>query len=280
MRKNQYKTTEATNDWSCFYCLKVSLYLESSFSYLFLADAATKSERSVPMPFHRSASFQNLVQSQYGHELDNAAPQKLSMAQAALCFANIHTSLGSSNLGVGHLTAIKPWTPCLPDPDVINYMLLSSRPKRANCGLKDYVSAITKSQVGNCGEKNILVCYFLLQQATPVKYHRVFLWPDDHEFVVLSQEPSEQGLFPENFNDWNDDAVVIDPWIGICASARHYPELWRMKLDTMAAVGIELRAPCFEKGKWLKANVSSWKNMLDNNQKYTLRAHPLSSQCP
>ena len=232
------------------------------------------------MPFHRSASFQNLVQSQYGDELGNADPHKLSVAQAALRFANTHTSLGSSNLGVGHLTAIKPWTPRLLDPDALNNILLSSRLERANCSLKDYVSAVTKSQVGNCGEKNILVCYFLLQQATPVICDRVLLWPDDHEFVVLNQKPSEQGLFPENFNDWNDDAVVIDPWIGICASARHYPELWRMKLDTMAAVGIELRAPCFEKGKWLKANVSSWKNMLDNNQKYALRAHPLISQCP
>jgi hypothetical protein len=36
------------------------------------------------------------------------------------------------------------------------------------------------------------------------------------------------------------NATVLDPWLGISVKARHYPEIWRMKLDVMAAGGEEL----------------------------------------
>lgn len=232
------------------------------------------------MPLQRSASLQNLVQSQYVHEqVSRAAPQKPSIAQAAFRFANVHTSSGCGNIGVGHLSAIKSWTPSLPDADEVDDIIHASRQKRRKYNFEDYISEVKKVQVGNCGEKSKLVCYFLSQQPGPLTYYRVSLWPNSHGFVVMDQEPSVIGGFPDNFNDWNDQAVIIDPWIGICAPARHYPELWQMKLDTMAAVGIELRTPFYEEGKWVRADVSYWKNMLERNKKYATVNHDLFASC-
>lgn len=233
------------------------------------------------MPIQRSASLQNLVQSQYVHELvSRAAPQQPSIAQASLRFANVHTSLGSGNIGVGHLSAIKPWTPSLPDADEVDDIIHASRQKRKKYNFEEYISEVKKVKVGNCGEKSNLVRYFLSQQPGPLIYYRVSLWPNSHCFVVMDQEPSVEGLFPDNFNDWNDQAVIIDSWAGICAPARHYPELWHMKLDTMAAVGIELRTPSHEQGNWLKADVPYWKNMLEKNKKYvSAKRPPLPSWC-
>ena len=112
------------------------------------------------MPLQRSASLQNLVQSQYGHELvSRAAPQQPSVAQAAFRFANVHTSLGSGNIGVGHLSAIKSWTPSLPDADEVDNIIHASRKKRKKYNLEDYISEVKKVQAGNCGEKSALVCY-------------------------------------------------------------------------------------------------------------------------
>lgn len=231
------------------------------------------------MPLQRSTSLQNLVQFQYVHEASRAAPQQPSIAQAALRFANVHTSSGSGNIGVGHLSAIKPWTPSLPDADEVDDIICVSRQKRKKYNIEDYVSEVKKVQVGNCGEKSKLVCYFLSQQPSPPVYYRVSLWPNSHNFVVMDQEPGVEGGFPDNFNDWNDQAVIIDPWIGICAPARHYPELWQMKLDTMAAVGIELRAPFHQEGDWVKADVPYWKNMLERNKKYATDKHNLFASC-
>jgi hypothetical protein len=45
----------------------------------------------------------------------------------------------------------------------------------------------------------------------------------------------QDGLQPGGAN-----AAVLDPWLGISVKARHYPEIWRMKLDVMAAGGEEL----------------------------------------
>lgn len=228
------------------------------------------------MPLHRSASLQNLVQSQHVHEqFSSAAPQQPSIAQAALRFANAHTPLGSGNLGAGHLSAIKPWTPELPDAYRADDIIRESREKRKHYPFKDYISEVMRCQAGNCGGKSNLVCYFLSQQPNPPIHHRVSLWPNSHSFVVIGQEPDEEGQFPDNFNDWNDDAVIIDPWISICGPARHYPELWHMKLDTMGAVGIELRSASHEQGKWVKANTPYWKNMLENNKKYLSSKLPL-----
>lgn len=222
------------------------------------------------MPFHHSTSLYKQSSTNY--------------AQAALRFASAHTPLGSSNMGVGRLSAIKPWTPNLPDPEAIDKVLEDSRDrvkrerrrKGKNYSLDDYVAEVARSQAGNCGEKSILVCYFLSQQPDPLIYYRVSLWPNDYSFVVMDQKPNiKEGLFPCNFKDWDENAVVIDPWLCICGPARHYPDLWRMKLDTMAAVGIELSNGYGSEGRnWLKANSDYWQKVPDVNKKYVTGRTP------
>ncbi len=223
------------------------------------------------MPFHHSTSLYKQSSTNY--------------AQAALRFASAHTPLGGSNMGVGRLSAIKPWTPNLPDPEAIDTVLKDSRDRiqrekqrqgEENYSLDDYVAEVARSQAGNCGEKSILVCYFLSQQPDPLIYYRVSLWPNDYSFVVMDQKPNiKEGLFPCNFKDWDENAVVIDPWLCICGPARHYPDLWRMKLDTMAAVGIELSYASRERQyNWLKANAGFWKTLLESNKKFVAERRP------
>ncbi len=228
------------------------------------------------MPLHRFTSLQNLIQPHYVHEqVSSAAPQQPGIGEAALRFANAHTPLGSSNQRVGHLSAMKPWTPQLPDPEVAEEVIDQLRDQAFRLSNSEFISEIQRGQAGNCGERCQLVCYFLSQQPDPPIYYRVTLHPGDHGFVALNQKPTKQGLFPDNFNDWNDDAVIIDPWIGICAPARHYPELWRMKLDTMAAVGIELSNGYGPEGRnWLKANSDYWQKVPDVNKKYVTGRTP------
>ncbi|WP_330924235.1 hypothetical protein [Candidatus Sororendozoicomonas aggregata] len=235
-----------------------------------LAGANTR-ERTLPMPFQ---SPQKAAICEPGSV--STGSHKLSMAHAALRFANAHTPLGCSNQGVGHLDAIHPWTPDLPDSKKAEKIILKSRKKRKNYFFQERVVEIAKSQAGNCGEKSALVCFFLSQQPNRPIYYRVSLWPADHTFVVINQRPSKEGLFPDNFNDWNDDAVIIDPWVGICGPARHYPELWRMKLDGMAEVGVELsNGYGLIKRNWLKANAELWQTMPDRNRKYVANKCPL-----
>ncbi|WP_330924246.1 hypothetical protein [Candidatus Sororendozoicomonas aggregata] len=232
------------------------------------------------MPFRRSALPKKRARSQSINQLctGSTEPQKLGVAQAALRFANAHTSLGCGNQRAGHLSGIKPWTPELPDSKKAEKIIVNSRKSRENYFLEEeeYIFEVAQSQAGNCGEKSSLVCFFLSQQPDFLIYHEVSIWPADHTFVVMNQRPNRKGQFPDNFNDWNEDAVIIDPWLGICGPARHYPELWRMKLDTMAAVGVELsNGYGLISRKWHKANAELWQKMPESNKKFLASKRPL-----
>lgn len=50
----------------------------------------------------------------------------------------------------------------------------------------------------------------------------------DHEFVVVNPpKPNAKGLCPEDFSQWPEDSIIIDPWMGIVCPARSYPEALR-----------------------------------------------------
>ncbi|WP_330924344.1 hypothetical protein [Candidatus Sororendozoicomonas aggregata] len=223
----------------------------------------------------------SLVRSKSVHRLNSATTHATSIAQAALRFARYHTRFGACNLGAGHVNPVKPWTPYFSPANARLLCEIRQQTARAT-DLCSYISIIMKGGVGNCGEQACLVHFYLhsLPENPPVCY-MVKLSPDDHTFVVLHQHPDEQGLFPKNFSDWDEDAVVIDAWAGICVAARHYPDIWRMTLDTMGAVGIELDTFVSEDGKegkrkfkWLEANDPFWRQILDVNEKYQLGKQP------
>ena len=75
--------------------------------------------------------------------------------------------------------------------------------------------------------------------------------------------------------------MVIDPWMGICVAARHFPEVWCMTLDTMDAVDYEFSSAfCdveYEPAlayKWMRTNSAYWKRMLCTNQKFLATKKP------
>ncbi|WP_330924345.1 hypothetical protein [Candidatus Sororendozoicomonas aggregata] len=242
------------------------------------------------MPLHRSATLPRqrrtrslLVRSESLHKLESASPCSYSLAQAALRFAKHHTPRGSANQGAGHVKQAKPWTPYFPPENRALVAQLRYRRKTEVSGANaddKYVELIKEAKVGNCTEQSFLVYYFLLHQHNPPECHMVSLSPGDHVFVVLNESPNEEYLFPDHFNDWREDAVIIDAWVGICVAARRYPDVWRMTLDTMAAMGIEL---CLDTGndegsrdiyQWLEANTPCCRQMLDVNKKYRFGKEP------
>ncbi len=247
------------------------------------------------MPLKRSSSFPQLKEPAQSLERSksigniNSGHSKsstISTAQAALHFARMSQRNGCSNQRAGYSGSLRPWIPKVP---TVSIKLMSELRSQydAKKGLSDKrVDYIMKAQFGNCGEKSQLVCDYLSRAGLLVfqDFNIVFLWPDDHHFVVLNQNADEKGKFPDSFSDWDENAVVIDAWAGICVAARHYPETWSMMLDTMDAVDYELLGVFYvddcgerkEVRKWMRANADYWKQMPWINRKFQLyKAPPL-----
>ncbi|MEI7870402.1 MAG: hypothetical protein WCI11_21200 [Candidatus Methylumidiphilus sp.] len=189
-----------------------------------------------------------------------------SVAQTALKFAKAYTPLGPNNQSSGQLAPVKPWTPSR-SPETKMLSNLAINRLKANtpvqgCAMGNvlaYARMVMNERAGNCFEQSALVCLFLSVHPDNPYFRLVRLAPPaDHIFVAIGQAPGADGYFPDDFSAWNPNAVIIDPWVGISVKARHYPEIWGMKLDVMGAVGEELpRATGYG---WHKANDASWRN--------------------
>jgi len=189
-----------------------------------------------------------------------------SAAQAALKFAKAYTPLGPNNQSSGQLAPVQPWTPTRSmETKTLSNMAINRLKANApaqGCNMNDvlaYAHMVMKEQAGNCFEQSALVCLFLSTYPGNPDFRLVRLAPPaDHIFVVIGQAPGGDGYFPDNFSAWNPGAVIVDPWVGVSVKARNYPEIWKMKLDVMGAVGEEL--PRETGYGWHKANHASWKN--------------------
>jgi hypothetical protein len=186
----------------------------------------------------------------------------VTLAQAALAFAKACTPHGPDNQAVGQLSAPKPWNPGRSPATRQDAKLAVADLKKlapnAGCSMDDVVAygrEVMKRGAGNCLEQCAAAALYLAGQREQPPFRLVYLAPPaDHIFVVLGQAPAGDGSFPDAFAQWSAGAVVVDPWVGICVKARHYPEMWRMKLDVMGAAGEELAG-----GGWKKANAAYWK---------------------
>ncbi len=234
------------------------------------------------MPIHRSSSFPRLNQpaqslkrsksidhlNSSGHSTSSA----ISIGQGALQFARRHLRKGCCNLRAGYSGSTRPWIPRTP---TVSLKLIQDLRAQCNGNVHDYVDSVMKAQFGNCGEASYLVCDYLTRAGLLAlqDFNRVSLWPDDHSFVVLYQNADEKGLFPFNFSHWNESAVIIDAWMGICVAARHFPEVWCMMLDTMDAVDYELFNYFYDSEcntllpKWIRASAAHWKQIPCSNKK-------------
>ena len=185
----------------------------------------------------------------------------ITLAQAALKYAKSATTNGPNNIGSGQLSAPKSYTPKR-DPGErmaasASIMHLKTMAPAKGCAMKDvldYGRQVAKSGAGNCLEQCAAAAVYLSGQNVP-SFHLVSLAPPaDHVFVVIGQDPAG-GKFPDDFSAWNADAIIVDPWVGICVKAQNYPEVWKMKLEVMGAVGQEMSAA----SGWKKADDAYWK---------------------
>jgi len=187
-----------------------------------------------------------------------------SAPQAALKFARAYTPLGPDNQSSGQTAPVKPWTPARTPAQKQDAKLGVTTLKKIaptqGCTMTSvfaYAREVMKTKAGNCLEQSALVCLFLSKYPSNPNFRLVALAPPaDHVFVVIDQTPNGLGYFPDDFSAWNPNAVIVDPWVGICVKARHYPEIWRMTLDVMGSVGMELPRAA---GGWQKANDASWR---------------------
>ena len=186
----------------------------------------------------------------------------VTVAQAALRYAKACTTMGPNNQGSGQLSAPKAWTP---RRDPMQRMMASgaimelklTAPQRG-CSMDEVVAygrKVATSQAGNCLEQCAAAAVYLSGRQDAGPFNLVELAaPADHVFIAMDQPENPDHTFPDNFALWDANAVVIDPWAGICVKARHYPEIWRMKMEIMGAVGEELSSA----GGWMKANNAYW----------------------
>ncbi len=203
----------------------------------------------------------------------------MTIAQAALQFARRHQRKGCSNKRAGYSGSTRPW---IPRVSSVSMKLIADLRAQYNDNLHDYVDSIMKAQFGNCLEASYLVCDYLIRAGLLASqdFNIVSLWPDDHIFVVLHQNADEEGQFPFNFSHWNENAVIIDAWMGICVAARHFPEVWCMMLDTMDAVDYELFDCFFDSEcnnvlrKWIRASEAHWKRIPYVNKKFEFNQAP------
>jgi hypothetical protein len=188
----------------------------------------------------------------------------ITLGQAALQYAKACVPNGTNNQGAGQLAAPKAWNP--PRDPMTRQMatiavnnLKTAAPGRG-CSMDEIVAygrQVMKQKAGNCLEQCAAACVYLAGSNEHPQFRLVLLNPPaDHIFLVLDQAPDATGFFPDDFANWNANAVVVDPWVSICCKARDYPMWWKMKLDVMAAAGEELAGS----GGWAKANDAAWKN--------------------
>ncbi len=188
----------------------------------------------------------------------------ITLAQAALRFAKLCIPLGPNNQGAGQLSAPKAWNPprdantrFLATLAVNSLKTLAPGPGCTMDQIVAYGREVIKQKAGNCLEQCAAACLYLAGSSEQPDFRLVRLNPPaDHIFLVLNQAPDASGFFPDNLNNWNVNAVVVDPWVSICCKARDYPFLWGLKLDVMAAAGEELAGS----DGWAKASDAAWKN--------------------
>jgi hypothetical protein len=153
--------------------------------------------------------------------------------------------------------------------------LKKSAPKRGS-PMKDviaYGDAAAREGVGNCFELSSIVCSILASQPNPPALFDVvdLAPPGDHAFVVIGQPVGEDGKYPMDFRDWNEDAIICDPWMNIHCRARDYPARWGETLQRWEEHGKQLPIPAkvgdAHKGGFQSPTNPFWLRAIEDNEK-------------
>lgn len=116
-------------------------------------------------------------------------------------------------------------------------------PKRGQATLADVVlyGAFTiAAGYGNCLEMSCACAWHLNNQGR-FNYDLVY-YPGygDHIFLVIGQHSDANGDFPDDFANWDADAVICDAWADIACPAREYPARWRARMSNWKIMGMSL----------------------------------------
>ncbi len=163
------------------------------------------------------------------------------LAVATLAFANISTQIPrrSTNLSYGI-------TPQLSDPEthrMYSQPMISWRSQDHHDQLT--YSTIDKLTIANCHDLSFLVWQDLMDSTWNNDKNElgrvavVNLVPD-HVCVALGQEPLKDEKFPDDFSDWDPNAVICDAWAGIVCPATEYPKVWREKMSEWEQGGLKI----------------------------------------
>ncbi|MEO0991890.1 MAG: hypothetical protein AAFX00_13210 [Pseudomonadota bacterium] len=198
-----------------------------------------------------------------------------TLAQTALQYAKAATTKGPNNQGAGQLSAPKAWTPRRSPADrqdanmkVHHLKTMAPAQGASMADVVDYGRQVAKAGAGNCLEQCAAAALYLTGQAAAPAFSLVMLEPPaDHVFIAIGQA-DVGGAYPDSFAAWDPNAVIVDPWVGICCKAQNYPDLWKMKLGVMGAVGQELS----DAGGWKKADDAHWTTAPNAHRKIKFNA--------
>jgi hypothetical protein len=189
----------------------------------------------------------------------------LELAQYAIMYARNCVPMKSDNKGYGMLQAPPPnkgASPALKMERNFAMQALKGMMPMPGCRMADVIAyghKVTHHKAGNCLEQSAAATVYLSWQMKNGGFNLVYLAsPGDHIFIVIGHAPEAAGRYPKSFAEWNEEAVVCDPWAKIACSAREYPRRWQEKLDKWAGRGLELPRKSDSGGGWMKANDRFW----------------------
>ena len=137
-----------------------------------------------------------------------------------------------------------------------------------------YGKAAAKMGAGNCMEFAAVACVKLNTLKNVPNYYAVELGPPaDHVFVVIGQDPGDNGRFPMDFADWDATAAVCDPWAHIACLAQQYPAEWKQTLGIWDANGMQLPIKVTTglyfggAAKWVSPSDPAWVDAPETSEK-------------
>ncbi len=125
-------------------------------------------------------------------------------------------------------------------------------------------SSIDKVTVANCEDLSILAWQSLMDKTCKKGKSQLgsidlVEWLNEHLCVVLGQ-PSIDGKFPDEFSEWEKDAVICDVWANIVCKATDFPKAWREKMEKWDRRGLKID-PIYDDslidGQWVPVKMES-----------------------
>ncbi|MCA9704954.1 MAG: hypothetical protein KDK70_03780 [Myxococcales bacterium] len=102
-----------------------------------------------------------------------------------------------------------------------------------------YGAYVLAAAHGNCLEMSCAAAWYL-NEVGCFGWDMVYYPNGDHVYLVMGQPTDLQGRFPDDFADWDPEAVICDVWADIACPAREYPARWRARMHNWQTMGLVL----------------------------------------